>query len=144
MAWGRGISLISCAALALALLIGGAAGARPAELIMFKQPYCEWCQAWEEEVGVIYDKTEEGKRVPVRRVDIFSKRPDDLKSIKRIIFTPTFVLWNNGAEVGRIMGYPGEENFWGLLGRLLERLPGWRDKSAALGAGSRQGKETKQ
>ena len=43
---------------------------RAAELIMFNQAYCEWCEAWEQDIGVIYDKTEEGKRAPVRRVMI--------------------------------------------------------------------------
>jgi hypothetical protein len=40
-----------------------------------------------------------------------------------IRYTPTFVLVDNGQEVGRIEGYPGDAFFWGLLERLLERLP---------------------
>ena len=35
----------------------------------------------------------------------------------------TFVLMHNGAEIGRILGYPGEDHFWGLLQQLLQRLP---------------------
>ena len=37
-------------------------------------------------------------------------------------FTPVFVLIENGAEFGRIRGYPGETFFWGLLASLIERL----------------------
>jgi hypothetical protein len=33
-----------------------------------------------------------------------------------------FVLIDNGHEIGRIRGYPGEENFWGLLGVLVKQL----------------------
>jgi hypothetical protein len=29
----------------------------------------------------------------------------------------------NGKEVGRIRGYPGEDFFWGLLQLLLKKLP---------------------
>ncbi|GBE42287.1 hypothetical protein BMS3Bbin10_00345 [bacterium BMS3Bbin10] len=143
MVSGRGVSLIFRLALALALLVGAAAAARPAELVMFEQAFCEWCEAWEEEVGVVYDKTDEGKRAPVRRVDIHSQRPADLRGVKRIVFTPTFVLMENGAEVGRILGYPGEDHFWGLLDRILKRLPGEHRESAALAARPGQGKEKK-
>jgi hypothetical protein len=34
-------------------------------------------------------------------------------------FTPTFVLVQDGRELGRIEGYPGEDFFWGLLERLM-------------------------
>jgi hypothetical protein len=37
-----------------------------------------------------------------------------------VLFTPTFVLINNGQEQARIEGYPGEDFFWPLLTRLLE------------------------
>ena len=40
-----------------------------------------------------------------------------------ILYTPTFVLVANGEEVGRIEGYPGDAFFWGLLDRLLDKLP---------------------
>ena len=32
------------------------------------------------------------------------------------------VLVRDGREIGRILGYGGEEHFWGLLGPLLQRL----------------------
>jgi hypothetical protein len=38
-------------------------------------------------------------------------------------FTPTFVLVDEGREIGRIEGYPGEDFFWGLLERLLQTPP---------------------
>ena len=89
--------------------------ARAAELIMFDQAYCEWCEAWENNIGVIYNKTFEGKRAPVRRVNIFDPRPEGLENIKGVVYTPTFVLIDGGQEVGRIAGYPGEDFFWPLL-----------------------------
>lgn len=79
--------------------------------------------AWDQEVGVIYHKTAEGRTAPLRRFDIGDPRPPDLAALPDIIYTPTFVLMDGGREVGRIVGYLGEDQFWGLLGELLKRLP---------------------
>ncbi|MDA7947105.1 MAG: hypothetical protein MPJ78_06470 [Hyphomicrobiaceae bacterium] len=119
----RNRSLLTSAALVLFLLFGSTSGARTAELVMFEQPLCEWCEVWEEEVGVVYSKTSEGKKLPIRKIDIHDTRPTDLGAIKPVIYTPTFVLIHEGSEVGRILGYPGEDHFWGLLNSLMERIP---------------------
>lgn len=109
--------------LAVALcMITTAMSARAAELIMFEQQGCEWCQAWHSQIGPIYPKTAEGRAAPLRRVDIFDPVPDDIKDIPHGHFTPTFVLLENGREIGRIRGYPGEDFFWGLLGELIKKL----------------------
>ena len=67
-------------------------------------------------------KTTEGKRAPLRRVDIARPNPADLAFIRRERFTPVFVLVDGGKEYGRIRGYPGDTFFWGLLATLIERL----------------------
>ncbi len=110
------------AGLGAAWLVGTGPPATAAELVMFEQDYCEWCEAWRREVGVVYDKTAEGRIAPLRRVNIFAKRPADLVHIKGIRFTPTFVVLEDGKEVDRIIGYPGEEMFYGLLGQILAKL----------------------
>ncbi|MCF6321529.1 MAG: transcriptional regulator [Rhizobiaceae bacterium] len=93
------------------------------ELIMVEQEYCEWCEKWHEEIGGIYDKTAEGKRAPVRHVDIYEDKPADLADVELGRFTPTFILMNEGKEVARLRGYPGDEYFWYLLGQMLDKLP---------------------
>ena len=108
-----------------AVVLGLAVPAVPsfaAELIMFRQMACEWCDVWDEEVGVVYDKTPEAKLAPLRQVDIHDDFPAELGSIKPVVYTPTFVLTDEGREIGRIIGYPGEDFFWGLLGQLLARV----------------------
>lgn len=97
--------------------------ARAAELVMVEEDGCVWCARWREEVGVVYDKTPEGRRAPLRRIDIHDPLPDDLTFESRPRYTPTFALFEDGREIGRIEGYPGEDFFWGLLGELLEKLP---------------------
>ena len=98
-----------------------AANSASAELIMFESATCPWCAAWDRDVGIIYDKTDEGKQAPLRRADVDAPRPTDLRHIESIVYTPTFVLTEHGREVGRIVGYPGEDFFWGLLGDLLRK-----------------------
>jgi len=42
--------------------------------------------------------------------------------LRGVMYTPTFVLLNNGREIGRITGYPGEDHFWGLLEELIVKM----------------------
>ncbi len=122
-AWFRELSVGAAAAILLTVaLFGTPAPAIAAELVMFGSPHCPWCEAWEGEVGAIYPKTAEGRLAPLRRVDIDQPRPPELAEIDRVVFTPTFVLLVEGREVGRILGYPGEAHFWGLLGSLLRKV----------------------
>ncbi len=109
--------------LLIALSAGLWTSANAAKLIMVEQEYCEYCQAWNADIGVIYSKTEEGKRAPLRRVDISETLPDDLSFITGLVFTPTFVLVEDGKEIGRLVGYAGESFFWGLLQKLIKKLP---------------------
>ena len=108
------------ALLFLALLLAPVAHA--AELVMFEQKGCVWCQKFDREIAPAYDKTSEGKRAPLRRLDIAQPVPADLGFIGRERFTPVFVLIDEGREIGRIRGYPGDTFFWGLLANLIERL----------------------
>jgi hypothetical protein len=107
---------------ALISLLALALPAPAAELVYFEQKGCVWCQRFDREIVPAYDKTDEGKRAPLRRVDIANPQPADLAFVRRERFTPVFVLIDNGREFGRIRGYPGDTFFWGLLATLIERL----------------------
>lgn len=107
---------------ALAAGMLAASSVRAAELLMLEQPGCVWCAKFNEEIAPAYPKTAEGSRAPLRRVDITEDWPDDLAGIARERFTPTFVLIDEGEEVGRIRGYPGDEFFWYLLDQLIAEL----------------------
>lgn len=96
--------------------------ARAAELVMFAQAGCAWCAAFDRDIVPIYGKTEEGRRAPLRRVDIAQNLPPDLAFLDVERLTPLFVLVDEGGEIGRIRGYPGEDHFWGLLGVLMKKL----------------------
>ena len=109
-------------AVALWLAAAAVRPAAAAELIMFEQQGCEWCEAWHKEIGPIYPKTLESHAAPLRRVSLEESMPADLVHVRGVHYTPTFVLMENGNEVGRILGYPGEEFFWSLLAMELGKL----------------------
>lgn len=114
------LSLLSSAL----ILIGFPAQAT--ELIMVEEPGCAWCAKWEKELGEIYPKTSEGKYAPLRKIELSDlKRKDGPQTLgvmpaTPVIFTPTFLLVDDdGKEVTRLQGYPGEDFFWGLLEQML-------------------------
>jgi thioredoxin-related protein len=98
------------------------ASAAAAELMMFRRDGCSYCAAWDRDVAPAYGKTEIGRQVPLRIVDIRRDKPEIVLK-RRVIYTPTFVLVDAGHEVGRIEGYTGDHFFWGLLASLLTQLP---------------------
>lgn len=111
------------------LMTQAAAGA---ELIMFDDVGCPWCRRWDQDVGEAYSRSEEGHRAPLRRIHISEAQRAGVKLATAVTVTPTFVLVDQGAEIGRITGYPGPEFFWAMIEQLIARLP-----KAAPQSGSR-------
>jgi hypothetical protein len=107
---------------ALSLVWLSASPVRCAELVMFERDGCVWCLRWNREIGSIYDRTDEGRRLPLRRVNV--AQPPGIELVEPVRFTPTFVVADKGREIGRITGYISQESFWGLLGKLLPAKPG--------------------
>lgn len=121
----------ACLALAAGLMAAGlsvflAPAASARELLMFERKGCAYCLKFEHDVAPIYEKTEEGQRAPLRRVDLSNGTPDDVVLASPVRFTPTFVLVDEGREVGRITGYASDEAFWGLLGSMTDTMQGAR------------------
>lgn len=103
----------------LGMLLGSA---NAAELVMVEQDGCGWCERWNAEIAPAYPNTEESKRAPLRRVNI-KNLPDDIDFQSPPIFTPTFVLVEEGRELGRLEGYMGPDFFWFRLATLLDAHP---------------------
>ncbi len=107
----------------LAVALPGGMAARAAELVMFDRAGCAWCLRWEKEIGPIYPKTEEGRLLPLRRISLDRPLPDGLGLAAPVRYTPTFVILDEGREIGRITGYIGEYAFWGLLSDMVAKFP---------------------
>jgi len=120
------LSILHRSILLLALLSALALPVRAdaqTQLIMLEQPGCPWCAKFNVEIAPAWPRTAEGMRAPLRRVDITQPWPDDLPKLEPERFTPTFILINDGKELGRLRGYPGDEFFWFQIGELIDRLP---------------------
>lgn len=113
------IGVFRTIALSGALALGATASIADTELVMVEERGCMWCARWNAEIGPIYPVSPEGAYAPLRRIDLRGDRPVDLTFTAPLRITPTFVLIDEGAEVARLEGYPGEDFFWGLLGRML-------------------------
>ena len=111
-------------ALALLLICYPASASSEIELLMFDEQYCSWCKQWEEEIGVIYNVTPAHCQAPLKKIDIGDSLPDSIVLDEPVIYTPTFVLIVEGKEVGRIVGYPGQDFFWPMLDDIIsEGIP---------------------
>lgn len=109
-------------AAALAVFMIQPAPVLAAEMIMFEQPGCAWCQRFNEDIAPAWPKTDQGQRAPLRRVNIREPLPADLAGIPVERFTPTFVLVDDGREIARLRGYPGDQFFWTLVDDMLLKL----------------------
>jgi len=90
---------------------------------MYRQPGCHYCLTWDRVVGPVYPKSDLGKQVPIRMVDLKQLDQPRVELARLVIYTPTFVLIDDSREVGRIEGYPGEDFFWARLEKLVRSLP---------------------
>jgi len=124
---GRVIGALS--ALLIAFQALGAAAAMSAEppksassgvtLVMIEEIGCPYCVRWHEEIGSNYPKTDEGKFAPLITIFIHES---EARQFKQLVYTPTFIVMNKGEEVGRILGYSGENFFWPMLEEILKKV----------------------
>lgn len=113
------ILILSCLSVATLL---PANSTRAAELLVVEQDNCAYCEKFHAQIAPAYPKTDEGKRAPLRLIMIDDPMPEELIDVEPAFVTPTFILIQNNREVDRLVGYPGDEHFWFLLGEMLAKL----------------------
>ncbi|MEF2552828.1 transcriptional regulator [Aurantimonas sp. A2-1-M11] len=111
------------AALLAWTLVAPIASPAAAELLVLERPGCIWCARFDAEIAPAYPRTDAGRKAPLRRVDVTEPWPHDLTDVTPERITPSFVLVENGQEIARLRGYPGEDFFWGLVDDMLKQLP---------------------
>ena len=112
------VGMLACAAVVTA---GRATPSRAGaiQVVMCRRAGCPWCHAWDREIGGIWPKSDVGARHPMLMVDLDADPIPQIALARPVRFTPTFVVARDGAEIGRIEGYPGQDFFWGLIQRLV-------------------------
>lgn len=93
-----------------------------AELVIFERGGCVWCERWHRDVGASYGKTDEARVLPLRRVNVDAQATSRVALASPVRYTPTFVVVDDGREIGRIIGYISDDAFWGLLGSFVARV----------------------
>jgi len=88
------------------------------QLVMIGEKGCPYCARWDKEVGVAYPASAEGQFAPLLRLD---RSDPEAAKFSNVLYSPTFIVLDNGVEIGRMVGYPGPDFFWGLLSRILQR-----------------------
>ena len=94
-----------------------------AELLMFDDPGCVWCRRWTAEIGQGYPRSPEGVQAPLRRIPIRNQANAGVALARPVNATPTFVVVEDGQEVGRLEGYAGRDFFYPMLDELLRQIP---------------------
>jgi thioredoxin-related protein len=113
--------LVFIRAIALgAALLAAASPAAALELLMIERANCPYCKRWDIEIAPYYGKTEEGRLAPLRRASI-GELPKNVVFETPVAVTPTFVLIDNGKEIGRVTGYSDDFTFWSLLKDVMKR-----------------------
>lgn len=95
-----------------------------AELLYVADPACPPCALFERQVGAVYARTDEARRAPLRALAFGKPFPADYADIAAPRVAPTFVLVDEGRELGRFEGYSAEELFWMNLSVLMRALDG--------------------
>lgn len=102
----------------------------PSALIMIHHKDCHFCKAFMRDIGVEkYNATNIGTALPLRVFDVST--PEGRKAFlverragrisPRVRGTPTFIIYYNNKEVGRVTGYAGKEWFYRKLNAEVKR-----------------------
>jgi len=110
----------------LILLFCLTSSAYAAEMLMFSMKSCGYCRAFLKEVAPTYADTEHAKLLPLRIISMDGKSAPrwfdeayNKKKIDGIVGTPTFVIFSNGTEVARLIGYQGKDKFYEDIGKFI-------------------------
>ena len=94
------------------LLASALPAAAETKLVMFTSDSCPFCKAWERDVGASYDLSPYAGKLPLTRVAFNGPAPAGLTLNAPVLGTPTFILAQDGREIGRLEGYRDAELFW--------------------------------
>jgi hypothetical protein len=103
--------------LAILMLSVLPAAAQDLTMVMVEQEGCVYCARWDREAAPAWPATAVGQAAPLARVDL-RDLPGDIAFDGRLVFTPTFVLVRDGAELSRLEGYD-PQFFWPMVERMV-------------------------
>jgi thiol-disulfide isomerase/thioredoxin len=121
----------------LALFLMTTTAVQAAELIMFSMASCGYCQKFLKEVAPTYADSDAAKLLPLRIISMDRKdapkwfdQAYDKGKIDGIIGTPTFIVFDNGEEKARLIGYQGKGRFYDDINNFVDSNRIHLEKSA--------------
>lgn len=90
-----------------------------AELVMVEQTGCAYCQLWHKQIGHIYPVAPVSAVAPLRTVQLDDIDSAGFEIARPVVFTPTFLLVDDGQELARLEGYAGEDFFWPMVEKMV-------------------------
>lgn len=104
--------------------IASTARAQNVELLVFEHEDCRYCRIFRSDVLPRYRDNGQEARAPIRFIRVEHTDTRRMNLHGGIHMVPTFVLMQDGQEVGRITGYWAPDNFFKMLANLLMRTDG--------------------
>ena len=91
-------------------------------LLLIEQVGCYVCAAFNRDIAPAYEVSPEGAFAPLVHADLRGPLPEGVTLVSRPFVTPTFILIGpDGAEVERLIGFPGEDFFWPYVNEMFDR-----------------------
>lgn len=75
--------------------------------------YADWCGPCKMVAPVIHEIAEERKDIAVGKINVDESY--ELAAKYNVVSIPTIILFNNGAEINRIVGYRPKSDILGIL-----------------------------
>lgn len=114
------IKVAAAIGLASTLVPIGNRQANAAELVAFETAWCASCQRFRREAAPLYPSLPGASTAPLRTLDMQRQVPG-FRLATPVEGTPTFVLVDQGREIGRIVGYASWPRFRAQAMALLAR-----------------------
>ncbi len=92
------------------------------QLIVLEAPGCIYCKIFRRDVVPTYQASKRAERIPLRFLDLNNVDEDAMGFKGPVTIVPTVILMQQNAEVGRIPGYVGPENFYHSVNYLLGQI----------------------
>ncbi len=108
------------------VLFGTPVSAGSLQLLVTHDAACGDFARWQREIGPNYASSAEGRLAPLLEIQSDGPWPDGLALASRPRATPTFILTDDGREIGRLEGYGDAARFRAGLSQLLDQASGAR------------------
>ncbi len=93
-------------------------------LIVFETEACIYCKRFRTDIAPGYQQSAYAQNARLRHLHVSEQGQAGYALNGRVSTVPTFVLVDrDGREIDRIRGYPGRDNFYPALDRLLAKAP---------------------